>query len=99
MRIIALFLSPVFALVTGPLVMLAAPPVAGDGPLLVVSGWGAGAERRIGAAGGRVVGPLRAPLGVLATSDNPAFADNLRAAGAWAVLDGRRIAALCGADI
>ena len=39
-----------------------------------------------------------APLGVLAYSDDPAFADNLRAAGAWAVLDGRRIAALCGAD-
>lgn len=98
LRAIALFMSPVFALLAGPAIVVASAPVRPDGPLLVISGWGDRAERIVDTAGGQVYGPVRASLGILATSSNPAFADNLRAAGAWAVLDGSRIAALCGAD-
>jgi len=97
LRSIALFFLPFFVLVTGPVLVLASAPVPGDGPLLVITRWGAHAERIIGAAGGHVYGPARAPFGTLATSDNPAFADNLRAAGAWAVIDGSHVAGLCGA--
>lgn len=98
MRAIALFASPLFALVIGPVIVFASAPAEGAGPVLVISGWGARAESVIARAGGQVYGPVRAPLGLLAFSDDPAFAANLRAAGAWAVLDGSRIAALCGAE-
>lgn len=97
MRALALYISPVFALLIGPAIVFASAPVSEGGPLLVISGWGARAEAVVAAADGWIYGPVRAPLGVLAFSDNPAFADQLRAAGAWAVLDGSRIAALCGA--
>lgn len=98
MRSLALYASPLFSLVIGPLIVFASAPAPAGGPLLVLTGHGAGIAQIVARAGGHVYGPVRAPLGVLAYSDDPAFADNLRAAGAWAVLDGRRIAALCGAD-
>ena len=96
MRILPLVLLPLVALAAGPVIVLASAPPRGDAPFLVVSGWGSEAEARVLEAGGRIVGPMRAPLGVFATSDDPGFARALRAAGAWAVIDGGRIAALCG---
>lgn len=100
MRLIILIGLPLFTLLTGPVIVFASAPVpaAANGAVLVVSGWGARAESMVAAAGGQVYGPVRAPFGLLAFSDDPAFADRLRAAGAWAVLDGTRIANLCGAD-
>lgn len=81
---------------------LAAPAVAmlgrpsGQGALLViVPPWvdGAALMRQ---AGGREVWPQRAPMAVLAQSDDPAFVARLRGLGVWAVLDGAIAMKICG---
>ncbi|MCB1331831.1 MAG: hypothetical protein KDK28_21230 [Maritimibacter sp.] len=98
MRALALFALPLMSILIGPVIVFASAPVEAHGAVLVISRWGDRTEQVVAAAGGQVYGPVRAPLGVLAFSDDPAFADNLRAAGAWAVLAGDRIATICGAD-
>lgn len=86
----SLCLPPVLALI-------GAPPPTGDGPRLVLfppwtDGWAV-----VRAAGGAPVGPQSAPLGILAyAADNVGFDQRLQDAGAWAVIDGRAIARLCG---
>ncbi|MEC7300656.1 MAG: hypothetical protein VXW43_18510, partial [Pseudomonadota bacterium] len=79
-----------------------APPVrgAGDGPVLVLTPpWG-DALQVVADAGGRPVGPGQSWLGLLATPETADltadFPAALRASGAWAVLNGRVVAALCG---
>ncbi len=98
MRLLPLVLMPIAALLAGPAIVLASAPVARDAPVLVIAGWGGAAQAHVAAAGGRVIGPARAPFGLIAASADPGFADALRARGAWAVLDGGRIAALCGGN-
>lgn len=82
-----------------PLLPLLSLP-AGSGALLlvIVPPWGAPLAV-IADAGGRPVGPERSVLGYFATSDGPDFAARLRAAGAWAVLDGDAVSSLCGWEI
>lgn len=63
--------------------MVIAPPWAVDG----------GPAGVVAAAGGREVSPMRAPFAVLAVFDTQTTA---RSIGAWMVLDGRVIAAICG---
>ncbi|WP_375690602.1 hypothetical protein [Pseudooceanicola sp. LIPI14-2-Ac024] len=62
--------------------------------LVVVPPWVDG-EAVLARAGARPIGPLRAPLGLIADGP-PGTGARLHAMGAWAVLDARRIAALCG---
>ena len=62
--------------------VIAPPWAAAGGPAAVVQ-----------AAGGREIGPNRAPFAVLAVLDAP---DAARRHGAWAVLDGRAVAQICG---
>lgn len=84
----------------GPAATLAAAPLPVEGPVLVVGPLGADRDAMIRQAGGRPLGAIDALLGELAmvvTGDVATFAGALRAAGAWAVLDGRAILALCGA--
>ena len=85
-------------LAAGPvLAALAAPPPA-DGPLLaVVAPWRDAAEVAR-AAGAAPVG-LAAPMALLVTGEGADLPARLRAAGAWAVLDGAALAALCGAAV
>ena len=79
----------------GPVATLATlDPRPGEPVLAVFWPW-QDAEGRVRAADGRVIGPVRAPMAVLATGDAPDFADRLNAQGALAVLDGTAIALLC----
>ncbi len=65
-----------------------------DAILLVVAApWNGGAEAVVARAGGSVIGPERAMLAVLAHEANP---EELRAAGAWAVVDWAGISFICG---
>ncbi len=64
--------------------------------LVVVPPWRA-ADQVIVAAGAHPVGPVRAPLGEFAAADAPGTLARLRAAGAWVVLDAKKMAWLCGA--
>lgn len=97
MHYLPAILLPLVSLLAGPLIVVLSAPSFATTPVLVIAPWGADTEAQIVAAGGAVVGPVRAPLGVLAASDDPDFASALRAAGAWAVIGGERIASLCGA--
>lgn len=68
----------------------------GSGLVLVVAPpWQGGASEVVRAAGGRVIGPTRAPLSVLSDGATP---EALRAAGAWAVLDPASLQFLCRAE-
>ncbi|KPA20487.1 hypothetical protein shim_34770 [Shimia sp. SK013] len=85
---LCIVLAPVLAVATGP--------VDVSEPVVVVAGPGVDLIQIIEKSGGAVIGLENAPLGALGYSDDPKFAENLRANGAWAVWDGRTIAELCG---
>ncbi|MEC7761339.1 MAG: hypothetical protein VX874_05420 [Pseudomonadota bacterium] len=95
LRALPLLFLTLGAVLAGPAVVIASADPARDGVLLVVSRWGDEAERVITAAGGQTVGPVRARFGVFATSQDPDFSDRLRDRGAWAVINGDVLAALC----
>lgn len=98
MRVLALFASPVLSLLVAPLITLGAASPDPGSIVLVISGWGDASRARVEHAGGALFGPIDAPFGVFAFSDDPDFAANLRAAGAWAIVDGKKLAAICGAQ-
>lgn len=86
-----------FAAVCGPAAALvAAPPRPGE-PVLVILPPGVSADAVLAAAAARPIGPVEAPMAVLATGDGADLAKRLVAAGAWAVRDGAVLARLCGA--
>ncbi|MGR3564764.1 MAG: hypothetical protein ACU0FH_18945 [Heliomarina sp.] len=94
---LSILILPVMALMTGPVIVLAGAPSRGDRPVLVVSlPWGPSSEQIVQRAGGRLLGPETAPLGVLATSDVPEFRSRLRDEGAILVVGASLIASICG---
>lgn len=82
----------------GPVLLLARPPGHTGAPVLVV-GPPAKMAAYIEVAGGAPLGPEVALFGLLARSDAPDFVTALRGLGAWAVLDGSAVAALCGIEV
>lgn len=91
------FLFAIFLGAAAPVLTLAVSrPLPGEIVLILLSPRTA-REAMLADAGGRAIGPGAVPFAMLAHSDDPAFADRLRAAGAWWVADGRRAALLCGA--
>ena len=92
-----ILILPMMALITGPVIVLAGSPSRVDRPVLVVSlPWGPSSEQIVQRAGGRLLGPESAPLGVLATSDASEFRSRLRAEGAILVIGASLIASICG---
>ena len=66
-------------------------------PVLVVSvPWGATAAQIVKRAGLFEIAPERAPLGALTTLSAPSDIENLKKNGAWLVIDGKKVAELCG---
>lgn len=94
-----LFLMPIIIVLSGPMIVVASATPSQDDIRLVVSGWGRAASDRVETAGGHVIGPVRAPFGILAQSNDPEFSNRLHALGAWAVIEGGRIASICGVDL
>ncbi len=94
------YLCLIATMAATPLLALAMSEPAGDGaPVLVVSGLDAEARLRLVAeAGGYPVGPVVAPMAILAASDRPGFSERLEAAGAWFVLDAAFLSSICGAN-
>ncbi|WP_375174156.1 hypothetical protein [Pseudooceanicola sp.] len=96
----------ILAWVMGSALVLAGPVLplvsargsAGDLLLVVVPPW-RDAQDVIAAAGGRPVGPVRGILGHLAMSGGADFHARLGSAGAWLVLDGAAVSALCGWEV
>lgn len=91
-------LAVVVSLVVAPVLAITLVPADDAEPVVVVAGPGADLLHIIDRSEGWVVGPVSAPFGALGYSDSPGFVDNLKANGAWAVLNGRVPAALCGVD-
>jgi hypothetical protein len=74
----------------------AALPAAGGGPVLVLLPPWTDADAIVTSAGGRLIGPVRAPFAVLAEG-GASFPEQVRQGGAWAVADGAVVARICGA--
>jgi hypothetical protein len=85
----------VSAALVGPLLAIAHAVPSEGAPLLVLSAPWADVHPLVSASGGRSIGPTSAVFGTLAISDEASFAADLKSAGAWTVLDGRRMAVLC----
>lgn len=87
------------ALVVAPAAALTATFAGGSveagKPVLIVAPAGAAAVVAR-SAGGQVIGPEAAPFAVLAVFDAPPPRVDLVRLGAWVVIDGRRLAAICG---
>lgn len=100
MHVWASILMGMFCVLAGPvLALMSSPPVSGQPVLVITAPWGSTAEELIALAGGVPVGPVSAPIAIMATSDEVAFVMRLKQAGAWLVLDGQRLAAICGDPI
>jgi hypothetical protein len=87
---------------SGPALAIALAPPPGDGPVLVLAGpWSDGAAAIIHASGGDVLGPRDTAFAAFAAppSDDPGFAARLLSLGAFRVIDGGALAALCGVEI
>lgn len=78
--------------------VLSGRPQPGEIALVIAPPWASagGAAGVVAAAGGREIGPVRAPFAVLAVLDAPEAAMRL---GAWIVLDGRIMALVCGVSL
>jgi hypothetical protein len=86
----------VMAALTGPILALsAARPVPGELVLVIAPPWIDRVEA-ISQSGGQVIGPITPFFQTFALSDQPSFDTILKENGAWFVLDGRRLALLCG---
>lgn len=93
---ILLGFSVVAAGLVGPAAALLSSEAVVGQPVLVVHVLGAEAEALVSAHNGRTLGPLVAPFGLLAISEDPAFFDKLRDVPGLMLADGRLIAQLCG---
>lgn len=92
-------LAVVFCLAVVPILALFSVPVDADGPVLVVAGPGTNLEQIVEQSGGWVVGVSRAPLAIMGFSDGSDFEIRLKENGAWAILDGKALAWLCGVEV
>ncbi|MEM7709531.1 MAG: hypothetical protein AAF264_02030 [Pseudomonadota bacterium] len=96
------FVALAAMLLSGPLLAVASAG-APEGPiLLIVAPPWLPVSEIAARAGARSIDPFDAPLGGLVTASGPAdpgLAEALSRAGAWAVLDGSRLAAICGVTL
>lgn len=95
---ITIALALCFSALAGPFAALASMEPRAGAPVIVVAPYGKidVAIRSVDAAGGRVIGPQTGLIGVMAFSRTDGFAHQLKAHGAWLVLDATAIAQLCG---
>lgn len=84
------------ALVGPALALVSSPAVPGEPVLVLTLPWNGSAEGLIEQSGGFALGPISVPLATLAMPEAPDFIQKLKSGGAWLVLDGRRLAAICG---
>ncbi|MBL3564048.1 hypothetical protein JMM59_03330 [Rhodovulum sulfidophilum] len=97
MRAVAMICLVLGPLVAAPVLALTGRPIQTATTLLVVGPMN-GLPDILRRAGGRPIGPTRAPFALLAIADDHPedFPDRLKTEGAWLVLDGAIAAQLCG---
>ena len=91
-----LLLFPVLALAAGPAAYLFGAAPRDGQPVLVVAAPWSDVVGIVRAAGGAPVGPERAPMAILAIGGDRGCARLVSDGGAWFVLDGAPLPALCG---
>lgn len=86
---IVFLLSFVFLTLVAPLALIAAPKDMDEGVAVVFAPWidEATAMSRVGAAGGAVIRAGNVGFISVAMPQSPEFATDIRAAGAWLLLD------------
>jgi hypothetical protein len=87
------------ALVSGPLLALAASPAQPGQPVLVIVAPWADPALAVQAAGGQVVSPVAGWLGILAVFEGQGMTAPRAGGGIWLMADGRAMARLCGARL
>ncbi len=97
MRLFALICLTLGPLIAAPVLALTGRPIQTATTLLVVGPMN-GLPDILSRAGGRPIGPTRAPIALFAVADiHPeGFIERLHTEGAWLVLDGTIAAQLCG---
>lgn len=82
---------------SAPVLSLAAqkPPAVGSVALVIASPFGEGAARIAQRAGAAPIGPTRAYSGVFVDITSSNIRDRLQASGAWFVVPGGALLALC----
>ena len=97
MRFLSVMFMPVLAVIAGPVALaMGAEPDVGAPVLVVAPPWGPPPESIVHAAGGAVMSPEQNTISTLAVSEDADFLEKLRQSGAIILLDGRRLAAICG---
>lgn len=97
MRIAAMLCLVLAPLIAAPVLAVTGRPIQTATTFLVV-GPVNGLPDILRRAGGRPIGPTRAPLAMLAVAEShpESFSERLRNEGAWLVLDGAIAAQICG---
>ncbi|WP_417253947.1 hypothetical protein [Celeribacter sp.] len=80
------------------LVTVVSGPVRGETPTLAIIPPWEDADQMLARVGLTRIGPLRAPFGTLVDTRSEADLIALSHAGVWFVLDGSKIAQLCGIE-
>lgn len=86
------------AFCAGPLLAVASAPAPDGGVVLVLSPPWAASEEIVHQSHGRLLGPDTGRFATFAVSEAPGFASRLKKHGAWFVLDGTKMAQLCGVE-
>lgn len=73
-------------------------PVVGDAVVVVAPPW-QDSEQVIASAGGRLIGPIQAPLASMSVLVSEQYLQELYQDGAWFVFNGKTIAAICGLEV
>lgn len=91
----AIILAMLMAALAGPVGALSSSPPRDGRPVLVLASGGIDAEALITRAGGYTVGPLRAPLAVIALGES-GFVEKLDSHEGLILIDALAIAKICG---
>lgn len=86
------------SVLVGPVVALLGAGASGTGPWLVVIPPWVEAEALVARAQARLIGPAQAPFGHLVAAADAGAPLRLGDAGAWAVVDAKAVAQLCGVN-
>lgn len=97
MRVIGMICLVLGPLIAAPVLALTGRPIQTATTVLVIGPMN-GLPDILRRAGGRPIGPTRAPIALLAVAETHPenFPERLRTEGAWLVLDGAIAAQLCG---